>query len=93
MPSGNIPIVQTTPDPDRPNPPRSGLPKVAAHAQQGNAASMYSYPWPEAPPGLGRRSTDAFEKCSECSRCSWVCYGGVVFCVRCAARRADREAR
>ena len=64
--------------------------------QQGAAAApasrvspgWYSYPWPDALLGLGRRSTGPFDKCCRCSAWSWVRYGGVVFCVRCAVREA-----
>jgi len=66
-------------------------PKTPVAPMSQVSPSPYSYPWPDALRGLGRRTIDAFAKCSACSRWSWVRYGGVVFCIRCAVRRAATD--
>jgi hypothetical protein len=72
-----------------------GLDDAAGGAAAGSGSPgsrrRYSYPWPDALLGLGRRSTGPFDKCCQCSAWSWVRYGGVVFCVRCAVRRAATD--
>lgn len=47
----------------------------------------YSHPWPERVPGLGARHVGAFEPCEDDGDGSWVRYGQVVLCLRCARRR------
>lgn len=49
----------------------------------------YAYPWPDTLPGLGRRTVGPFALCSRCgAEHSWVRYGAVVLCLRCARREA-----
>lgn len=45
----------------------------------------YAFPWPDALPGLGRRTVGPFALCSRCCAAhSWVLYGAAVLCLRCA---------
>jgi hypothetical protein len=64
---------------------------AAAASVSRGSRRRYSYPWPDALLGLGCRSTGPFDKCCQCSAWSWVRYDGVVFCVRCAVRRAATD--
>jgi TubC N-terminal docking domain len=50
-------------------------------------SGSYSYPWPDALPGLGPRSVGPFDRCVGCKAGSWARYGAVVLCVRCALRQ------
>jgi hypothetical protein len=54
------------------------------------SGEVYSYPWPDALPGLGLRRVDAFDQCSGCETWSWVRYGGLALCLNCA-RKARRN--
>jgi len=49
--------------------------------------SPYSYPWPDALPGLGPRHIGPFGPCAECSSSSWVRFGALVLCLACVKRR------
>lgn len=52
------------------------------------APRSYSYPWPDSLPGLGRRTVGPFARCSACAaEHSWVRYGALVVCLRCARAR------
>jgi len=55
------------------------------------SAPAYAHPWPDALPGLGRRSVGPFDPCSSsgCERWSWVRYGAVVLCLACAKSSAQ----
>lgn len=46
-----------------------------------------AFPWPDALPGLGRRTVGPFALCSDCrTEHSWVRYGVAPRCLRCARR-------
>lgn len=49
----------------------------------------YAFPWPDALPGLGRRTVGLFALCSRCgAEHSWVRYGAAALCLRCTRREA-----
>jgi hypothetical protein len=53
----------------------------------------YAWPWPDELPRLGRRTIGPFDACTSCEQWSWVRYGHVVLCLRCAtATSSDASA-
>jgi hypothetical protein len=50
-------------------------------------SSSYAFPWPDVLRGLGARRTCPFDFCIDCAAGTWVRYGGVALCLRCAQRR------
>jgi hypothetical protein len=53
--------------------------------------SFSSLAWPDALPGLGRRTIGSFDCCASCERRSWARYGGVVLCLPCAQAEAHND--
>jgi hypothetical protein len=56
-------------------------------APPASSPARYFHPWPDTLLGLGRRTVGPFEACAECSSWSWVRYGDVVLCLKCARQR------
>jgi hypothetical protein len=67
-----------------PQPFFAGLAKDAKKAPE--APPSYAFPWPDALPGLGRRTIGAFAPCEACGTGTWVRYGRAVLCLPCARR-------
>lgn len=53
---------------------------------------LYAFPWPDAIVGLGRRHVGPFDMCA-CGGWSWVRYGNMVLCLRCALGAAGARTR
>lgn len=54
-----------------------------------HSVRWWSYPWPDALPGIGTRTVGPFDTCEECAVWSWVRYGVTVFCLACARRHVQ----
>lgn len=71
----------------------AGEPRATAPPPSRTRQGAYSYPWPDALPGLGQRTVGPFARCSQCrAQHSWVRYGARVLCLACACRRVTAPA-
>jgi hypothetical protein len=50
--------------------------------------SAYAHPWPDALPGLGRRTIGPFDMC-QCGAWSWARFGGRILCLACALKAGE----
>jgi hypothetical protein len=64
-------------------PPRLGV-NASGTADGAAPRASYAFPWPDGVPGIGARSLGAFASCERCGSGSWVRYGTVTLCLRCA---------
>jgi hypothetical protein len=73
------------PAPTPGGPRRAPAPRLLRQVTRGLHA--FPTPWPAALPGRGPRRVQAFTPCAACGTGTWVAYGPLALCLRCALQR------